>query len=107
MGCSHFIVGRDHTGVSNFYHSSANETLFNKLGEIGIKPLFFEPIGFNAITKSYEVESNNQNWFNIDGTNIRQKLSLGKKVEDWMMRKEVQEALLQITPNEETMFVEN
>ena len=41
FGCSHFIVGRDHTGVGSFYPTDAAKRLFVELGDIGIQPIFF------------------------------------------------------------------
>ena len=41
FGCSHFIVGRDHTGVGAFYPKDGAKRLFVDLGEIGIQPIFF------------------------------------------------------------------
>ena len=42
----------------------------------------------------------------IDGTSIRDSLRLGEKVEDWNMREIMpQEALLDFTPEGDTMFV--
>ena len=39
-GCSHFIVGGDHTGVKNFYNPNASHDIFNKFTqeELGIIP---------------------------------------------------------------------
>ena len=44
MGCSHFIVGRDHAGVMNYYEPQENRRFIESLGDLGIKPIFFEDL---------------------------------------------------------------
>jgi sulfate adenylyltransferase len=41
QGCTHFVVGRDHAGVKDFYDGFDAHAIFEKISDIGIKPLFY------------------------------------------------------------------
>ena len=45
FGCNYFIVGRDHTGVGNYYDANASIRLFDKL-DLSIKIISFYPVVF-------------------------------------------------------------
>jgi len=94
MGCSHFIVGRDHTGVGNFYSRDANRELFESLGNIGVKPVFFDAVGYNNTTGKYEADQG-QSLMMIAGSEVRETLRAGNHLPDWFMRDLIQEVLLE------------
>ncbi len=94
LGCSHFIMGRDHTGVGDFYGPDANREIFARFGdEIGIEPVFFDPIGFNESTRRHET-SRGQTLRQISGSQVRQALRDGDRLPNWFMRDLVQEVLV-------------
>ncbi|MCH8009552.1 MAG: hypothetical protein IIC91_11880 [Chloroflexi bacterium] len=92
MGCSHFIVGRDHTGVGDFYGADANRALFEALGDIGIAPVFFDALGFDPETGAYRC-AKTPGTRSISGTQARQALKAGDPLPDWFMRDVVQDVL--------------
>ena len=47
FGCNYFIVGRDHTGVGNYYDPNASIRLFDKL-DLDIKILSFYPVVYKS-----------------------------------------------------------
>ena len=71
MGCSHFIVGRDHTGVSDYYKPDDSQRLFETIGDIGIVPVFFGVIGYDATRDAYG-EDLNGHLAPISGTEVRE-----------------------------------
>lgn len=93
MGCSHFVVGRDHTGVGDFYAPDANQELFDQLGDLGIEPVFFDAVGYNPATEQYE-DQNGQHLLTISGSQVREALRARTRLPEWFMRDLVQEVLL-------------
>lgn len=93
MGCSHFVIGRDHTGVGNFYASHGNRRAFEALGDIGVTPVFFNNVGYNPNTRAYEEETAGCRLETISGSVVRENLRAGRSLPNWFMREIVQEWL--------------
>ena len=104
MGCSHFIIGRDHAGVGDFYKKIDCEKFFNQIGDIGITPVFFDAIGYNNKTRKYEQESNSKNIVSLSGTSVREAISMGEKLPNWFIYEDIQDMLLKKMNSNEEVF---
>lgn len=90
MGCSHFIVGRDHAGVGGVDGTEQAKALFDTLGDVGIEPVFFDEVGYDVQSESYVEVSKSRGAATISGTDIRRAINEGVRLPTWMMRSEVQ-----------------
>jgi len=98
FGCTHFIVGRDHAGVGNYYGPYDAHDIFKEFPDLGITPVFFR--SFSRCTKCGSVVNDkicphDQKYhINFSGKKIREILNDGKIPPEDMMRKEVAETIL-------------
>ena len=97
-GCTHFIVGRDHAGVGNYYGPYDAHDIFNEFPDLEIIPVFFR--SFSRCTKCGSVVNDkicphDQKYhINFSGKKIREILNNGQIPPEDMMRKEVAEEIL-------------
>lgn len=105
MGCSHFIIGRDHAGVGNFYGPDDNRRMFDQLDGIGITPIFFDAVGYDPSTQQY-VEGEHPSALPISGTQIRDAIRDGKRTDDWMIWTMIQDVLIADVLAGEKVFAE-
>ena len=113
LGCTHFIIGRDHAGVGNFYgeydaHKLASE-LISKY-DLGIKLVLTREPYYCEACKEIVTDKTCSHYYSnrvpISGTKIREYISNRKMPDEVMMRKEVLAAILDCNEifinNEET-----
>lgn len=99
-GCSHFIVGRDHAGVGNYYGTYDAQKIFDEVDEkdLGIQPLRFEHTGYS---KSYGGMVSGKTYpkiegdiINLSGTAVRDLLFKGERPPAEFSRPEVADVLI-------------
>lgn len=94
MGCSHFIIGRDHAGVGQFYAPDALEKYLAELGDLGIELVRFGPIAWDPSRLNYGPVEEIDAPASISGTQVRAALAAGQRLPDWFMRPEIQDLFL-------------
>jgi pyruvate kinase len=93
-GCSHFIVGRDHTGVGNFYTPYESQEIFDQFPELNMTIIKTQEIKYSPDDKSYTTSDASKTHESISGTLIRSKLLKNEMPPEWMMRPEIAQIIL-------------
>jgi len=106
FGCSHFIIGRDHTGVKDYYKPTASIELFNKV-DTGLKLIPFEEIIYDSKKRIYyEKLKDTKNTFKISATQIRENILNGKFKKNYLTSNDVYNEIKEAINKSHNLFVE-
>jgi len=101
LGCTHFIIGRDHAGVGNYYGKYEAQELAKQLQDrLDIKILTFKEPFYCNICKQIVSENccahESKDILKISGTKIREMLKSQKLPSENLIRKEVANEVMKL-----------
>ncbi len=98
FGCTHFIVGRDHAGVGDYYGPYDAQDIFDEFPDLDITPVFFKSFTYcekcGGAVDGHICPHDDKNRENFSGTKMRNMFKEGKTPPEHMMRPEVAKTVL-------------
>jgi sulfate adenylyltransferase len=98
QGCTHFVVGRDHAGVKDFYDGFDAHTIFDEIDDIGIEPLFYNYSFYCTVCDGMVSQKicphSDDEQIHPSGSKIREMIRSGTHPSEKMMRPEVADVIM-------------
>ena len=101
FGCSHFVVGRDHTGIADYYGPHAAHEMFDRFPDLGIEIVKFNEVVYSEEHADYverdasaadDVYGTTHRF--LSGSEARAMFQRGEAPPDWFMRPEIAKMIL-------------
>ena len=111
FGCSHFVVGRDHTGIADYYDPHAAHEMFDRFPDLGIEIVKFNEVVYSEEHADYverdasaaDDECGTTHRF-MSGSEARAMFQRGEAPPDWFMRPEITKMILAAVNDGEQVF---
>jgi sulfate adenylyltransferase len=98
FGCSHFIVGRDHAGIEDYYRPFAAQEIFTDYPDLGIQPIFFPAFYYCKKCLSYANERTCPHSLEfreeLSGTKMRKMVVTGEIPAENLIRPEITKLIM-------------
>lgn len=98
FGCTHFIVGRDHAGVGNYYPSLAAQNIFDDFsgGEIGIEVLKYGEVVYDRVKDKHDFIDMvfRGDRINFSGTKLREIIKNKETPPKYLIREDIYKYLV-------------
>jgi len=98
QGCSHFVIGRDHAGVGNYYGEFEAQEIIREIGDVGIIPLFYDYSFYcskcDGMTSEKICPHSEEKQIHPSGTKIRNMIQEGSQPSEKIMRPEVARCIM-------------
>ena len=110
-GCSHFIIGRNHTDSKTSVDNNDSTTIFSKFQDIGMEIIRFNNVYYSKSQKRYFEEdeyttnAKKDDKMFISGTEARELFKNQKLPPSWFMRPEVSAMIINAIKANEDVFV--